>query len=195
MLLLLAVALVPGWLYVRVSRGADAQPTHRADVIIVLGSGGTASEPSPIYRGRLRYALDLYRRGYAPAIIVTERSPVAEGAKRWLTQRGVRREDIALENRSRTTWENLTHSRGIMRRRGWRSAIVTSCPFHLYRALLMARELGIPAQGAGSPYSPFDPHRRSRSHLMWLEVRKLLLHAIWEPPGHLVAELNARSGR
>ncbi len=178
---LLGLALVPGVLYRRVETTGDRQPTRRADTLIVMGCGGTAEEPSFPYRMRLHHALNLYADQFAPHIIVTEKSPAAEGARRWLIQQGVAPAAIAVENRSRTTWENLIYSREIMRKRGWRSAIIVSCPFHIYRSLYMARELGINAQGTGAPYSPFANSPHARSLYSWMEVRKLFAHAIWEP--------------
>jgi len=180
MLLLLGLALVPGWLYLQVRRHAHDQPARPADLIIVLGAGG-AGGVSAAYAARLDHAIDLYRRGLASAIIVTERAPVAQHARDYLLAAGVPAEDIAFEDRSTTTWENLWYARKVMRQRGWRSAIIASCGFHLYRALHMAGELGIEAQGAAAPGSPIEASPRRTAHWSRLEVRKLYSHAAWEP--------------
>ncbi len=179
---LLLVGLVPGALYVQVRSHADDQPARAADAIIVLGSGGSATRPSMVYRARLAHAISLYERGFAPAVIVTERSPAAEGARRWLLDRGAPAGDVLMENRSTTTWENLVFARDVMRRNGWQSAIIASCGFHLYRATSMAAELGIEAQGAAAPASPVEANPLARERMSWLEVRKLFAHAIYEPP-------------
>lgn len=179
---LLLVAMVPGALYVQVRRHAHDQPTHDADAIIVLGAGGGPSRPSATYRARLDHALDLYKRGLAPKIIVTERTPGAEGARRYLLISGVPTEDVLMENRSTTTWENLRFAREVMVERGWNSAIISSCGFHLYRATRMAAELGIDAQGAAAPGSLIEAKPAARTKMTWLEVRKLFAHAIYEPP-------------
>lgn len=179
---LLAVALIPGALYLQVRRHAHDRPTRPADAIIVLGSGGGARRPSPIYRARLDHALALYEQGLAPAIIVTERTPGAEGARRWLLEQGVPDRDVFMENRSTTTWENLRFAREVMREQGWGSAIISSCGFHLYRATRMAGELGIDAQGAAAPGSLIEANPDARAKMTWLEVRKLFAHAIYEPP-------------
>jgi len=180
--LLLGLALLPAWLYRQVRAHVHDQPTRPADVIIVLGSGGPKAV-SRVYAARLDHALSLHRRGLAPAIIVTEQAPVAQHARDYLLGAGVPPEDILLEDHSRTTWENLWYAREVMSAHGWRSAIIASCGFHLYRALEQADELGIEAQGAAAPDSPIEasPGRRARSSR--LEVWKLLVHP-WEPtPG------------
>lgn len=180
--LVLGLALVPAWLYRQVRAHVHDRPTRPADVIIVLGSGGPGGV-SPVYAARLDHALTLYRCGLAPAIIVTEEAPVAGHARDYLLAEGVPAEDIYLEDRSRTTWENLWYAREIMRERGWRSAIVASCGFHLYRALAMARELGIAAQGAAAPGSPVEADPGRAAYLSRLEVWKLLVHPFEPEPG------------
>jgi uncharacterized SAM-binding protein YcdF (DUF218 family) len=155
---LLGAAGGTGWLYVTIRRSAGVQPTRPADVIIVLGAGweGTVRLPKRVYRARLLHARDLYERGMAPNIIVTERSPAAEIARDYLTDLEVPEDAIAIENRSATTRENLSYAQEIMRERGWETAIVVSCGFHMFRSLKMCEELGIPAQGAATPYSHIE---------------------------------------
>jgi uncharacterized SAM-binding protein YcdF (DUF218 family) len=176
------LALLPGMLYLQVRRHASQQPAEPADVIIVLGSGGNGERPSEVYRARLDHALHLYESQMAPAIIVTERSPGAEAARAYLLDRGVPAEDVLMENRSTTTWENLLFAREVMQQQGWNSAIIASCGFHLYRATAMAQELGMDAQGAAAPASPVEAEPARRERLSMLELRKLLAHAIYEPP-------------
>jgi uncharacterized SAM-binding protein YcdF (DUF218 family) len=147
-----------GWLYVTIRRSAGVQPTKPADVIIVLGAGWERPLrlPKRVYRARLVYARELYERGLAPHIIVTEKSPAAEIAREYLIELGVPEEAVEFENHSTTTWENLAYAQDIMREHGWQSAIVVTCGFHMFRSLRMCEELGIPAQGAASPYAHIE---------------------------------------
>ena len=143
-------------LYVRIRQMDDLQPTHRADCIIVLGAGVRDGGPGRCYRPRLEHARSLYRAGLAERVIVTELSPAAEVARDYLIQRGVPVEAIALEDRSRDTIENLAFSRKIMGERGWRTAIVVTCPFHIFRSRAIARDLGMDVQMAAAPNSPTE---------------------------------------
>ena len=43
----------------------------RADAIVVLGAAQYNGVPSPVLRQRLDHALDLYREGVAPLVVVT----------------------------------------------------------------------------------------------------------------------------
>lgn len=164
-------------LYVRIRQVDDLQPTREADCIIVLGAGVRDAGPGRCYRPRLNHAVTLYEQGISKHIIVTELSPAAEVARRHLLQRGIPPSAIALENESRDTWENLQFSREIMRERGWEGAVVVTCPFHIYRARAMARDLGIDAQMAAAPNSPTEQYLYR--HVKYT-LREVLAYAMYK---------------
>ena len=169
-----------GWLYVTIRRASTVQPTKPADAIIVLGAGSLRAVglPRHVYRARLLYARDLYERGMAPNIIVTEQSPAAEIARDYLVKVGVPAEAIRFENRSTTTWENLLYAREVMREEAWRTAIVVSCGFHMFRSLKMSEELGLSAQGAATPYSHIEKDSRKRIRFTLRECEMYLAHLL-----------------
>ena len=71
----------------------------------------------------------------------------------YLVDRGVPRDRILLEDRSRTTQENLAYSAEIMRERrgpGYRCVVVTN-NFHVLRAALIARKAKVEGQVVGAP--------------------------------------------
>ncbi len=176
----LAAAGSMGWLYVTIRRAAAVQPTKPADAIIVLGAGSLRAVglPRHVYRARLLYARDLYERGMAPNIIVTEQSPAAEIARDYLVKVGVPEEAVRFENRSTTTWENLSYARDVMRDEGWQTAIVVSCGFHMFRSLKMSEELGLSAQGAATPYSHIEKDSRKRIRFTLRECEMYLAHLL-----------------
>lgn len=71
-------------------------------------------------------------------------------AREFLAANGVPQHSIVTENMSHTTWENFVFAAQEMRRRGWRSCLVVTDPFHMQRCLTMARELGLEAYPAPS---------------------------------------------
>ena len=77
----------------------------------------------------------------------------------WLTQHGVAQERVIMEPKATSTLENLKYSFDIIRSRGddpkGNVAIVSSA-YHLYRAKLMARNLGVDdAAGVAAPWGYF----------------------------------------
>ena len=75
----------------------------------------------------------------------------------YLARRGLDRGRILLEDRSASTQENLENAREILAQHfpaGARTVLVTS-DYHLFRASLVARRLGLRAETLGSPTSPW----------------------------------------
>ncbi|AXB48343.1 hypothetical protein A4R43_07685 [Amycolatopsis albispora] len=136
---------------------------RRVDFVVVLGAGllGGNRVP-PLLAGRLdrgRRAFDAARaRGADPMIVTSggqgpdEDLPEARAMAAYLAERGVPREKILLEDRSRTTWENLTFSRDLMttHRPEHRCVVVTN-NFHVLRAALLARKARLNGQVIGAP--------------------------------------------
>ncbi len=135
-----------------------------ADFVVVLGAGlGPDGGVTPLLASRLDRgrevwaALDRRAGDVKPRLIVSggkgddERIPEAAAMAAYLTARGVPADRLLLEDKSRTTEENLLFSKAIIdeARPGARVTIVTS-DFHAFRAALLARRLGIRGQVAGA---------------------------------------------
>jgi uncharacterized SAM-binding protein YcdF (DUF218 family) len=166
-----AVVLV--WLYVQVRLGARHQPTGAADALIVLGSSVRAGDVSPVYKARLDRAIELYNEGYAKHIIPSGPHRVGTLGRDYLIKQGVPPEAVVAETAAEDTWENVVFSKAVMDEHGWRTAIVVSCPFHLYRSLWLCRRAGLPAEAAGSD-SPIEHDIVDKGRWSVLEVCKML---------------------
>lgn len=138
-----------------------------ADYVVVLGAGLMGGRHvSPLLASRLERGRSVYESldgANGPMLIVSggkgsdERLSEAEAMANYLVERGFPADRILIEDRSRTTEENLLYSAALMREArpdGYRSVVVTN-DFHSYRAALIARDLGVPAQVAGSPTAAY----------------------------------------
>jgi uncharacterized SAM-binding protein YcdF (DUF218 family) len=138
--------------------------TGGADFVVVLGAGLRPDGGIPpllasrLDRGRQVWAgLDRRAGEFKPLLIVSggkgddERVPEASAMAAYLTARGFPADRLLLEDRSRSTEENLLFSKAIMEeiRPGARVTVVTS-DFHAFRAALLARRLGIQGQVTGA---------------------------------------------
>jgi uncharacterized SAM-binding protein YcdF (DUF218 family) len=138
--------------------------TGGSGFVIVLGAGlGPGGQVPPLLASRLDRGFSIWtslnRRasGPGPLLIVSggkgDDEQVAEAAAMasYLTARGFPADHLLLEDRSRSTEENLLFSKAIMEqvRRGARCTIVTS-DFHAFRAAMIARRLGIRGQVTGA---------------------------------------------
>lgn len=163
------VVLVTGWLgftflgfvtqtllYRRYVRGV------RARGVIVLGSRIVAGRVPPLLAARLQAAVDAAARcttADTPVPIVPSggRGPdedVAEGPAmaRWLAEHGVPAERILIEDRARTTRENLTYGVALLREHEVPGPyLVTTNSYHAPRAAMEAMDLGLDVHALGAP--------------------------------------------
>ena len=79
-----------------------------------------------------------------------------EVGARWAIRLGVAPEDIAYEGTSRDTWHNLKNAQVILQQQQIDSVILVSDYFHLARAGIMARDLGLHVQLSPTPTSKFN---------------------------------------
>jgi uncharacterized SAM-binding protein YcdF (DUF218 family) len=147
--------------------GGEPRPSYEhADVAVVLGAAVRADgSPSPVLQGRLEHALALHRRGFVRKLLFTggrgEGLPRSEAAaaKAWALARGVDPAVILIEERSRTTRQNLLEARPMLRHHGLRSVLLVSDPLHLPRATHMAHSLDIDARPSATPSTRYRSFR------------------------------------
>ena len=140
--------------------------SRKVDFVVVLGSGLIGSRVPPLLASRLDRAKQVYeravRKGRSPRIVTSggqgpgEDVPESHAMAAYLVERGVPDDRIIREDRSTTTWENLTFSRDLMieLRPGYRCLIVTN-NFHAFRAALTARKARVNGQVVGSPTAAY----------------------------------------
>jgi uncharacterized SAM-binding protein YcdF (DUF218 family) len=140
----------------------DRDQAAPADAIIVLGAAAYDAKPSPVFEERIRHGLDLYRQGYAPKLIFTggfggagARFSESQVARRYALKQEIPARDILIENRSRTTRQNLVEAKQLMDAHGMHRVILVSDPLHMARALRLSRELGIDALASSTPSTRF----------------------------------------
>ena len=123
--------------------GASAAPG--ADYCIVLGAQWKPSGPSAVLRKRLDKAVEYLKANPDTKVIVSggkganEHMAEAEGMYGYLVQAGIEEERILVEDKSRSTYENLVYSGGLLDRENDRVVIVTN-NFHVFRVLGIARK-------------------------------------------------------
>jgi uncharacterized SAM-binding protein YcdF (DUF218 family) len=192
-----AVALVA---YRFVRRGERETVHGAADAIIVLGAQvHRDGRPSAALRGRVQRAVALYHAGYAPRVIVTGgvgESGIAEAAvmEAIAVAHGVPMDAIVLEARATRTLESAQAVGALVRDAGWRSVIVVSDPFHLWRSVLLFRAEGLAVQTAATNDRYFST--RSRRYYRAREMAALIVQtAGGEIPLHTWRDVASRRRR
>jgi uncharacterized SAM-binding protein YcdF (DUF218 family) len=139
---------------------ARTDQTRPVDAIVVLGTAQFNGRPGRVLQARLDRALEVYRDGAAPSVVVTGgRAPgdaftEAEAARDYLLERGVPAEAILMENEGRDSWESMQGVASLLGEAGLRRVLLVSDGFHLFRVKLMAKDLGLTPFGTAAPESP-----------------------------------------
>lgn len=172
--------LLLGWVW-RVSR---LDQRRAADAIVVLGAAQYNGRPSPVLRARLDHAVDLFRAGLAPAVVVTggigagDRVSEATVGHRYLRARAVPDSAIIVRPDGRTTVESMRSVAEWMHQRELARALLVSDPFHMARLLIEARRARLLAFISPTRTSPIVQGSRTEAGYLALEALKLPVSAL-----------------
>lgn len=150
----ISFAIVAGSIYGHTTKSPPAD----ADVVIVLGAGLRGDVPSKTLAARLDCAYDYLAQNPNTRVIVTggmgsgETVTEASAMKKYLVNKGIAPGRVLLEDQSTSTQENLQNAKAIMDEEmgGASSIIVVSSDYHLYRASLVAKQMGMDVSTMGN---------------------------------------------
>ncbi len=137
-----------------------------ADAIVLLGGGVESAVHPRTYPGlnqagdRILHAARLYEAGKAGKIVISggqvfpdEKSATeAEYSKILLLDWGVPSEDIVLEKKSRTTYENAIRTKEIFEHNAWQHALLVTSAAHMPRSVCSFEKAGIKVIPAPTDY-------------------------------------------
>lgn len=179
---------------------AQERPVTPAPATIVLGAAAWGNKPSPVFKERIRHAVHLYQSNITQKLIFTGGAlrdgipSEGEVGARWAIRLGVAPEDIAYEGTSRDTWHNLKNAQVILQQQQIDSVILVSDYFHLARAGIMARDLGLHVQLSPTPTSKFNNSSETDKLKLYVKESYFIigyqLHKLFEP-NFYQAELTA----
>jgi len=139
------------------------------DVALVLGTApiGPEGGPNRYFVYRLDAAAALWKADKVKYFIVSGSGEEPTAMRAGLIERGVPAEAIYRDPAGYRTWDSVLRARDVY---GQKRMVIVSQPFHLDRALFLARRAGIEAWGleardVDTPYSVFTELRRYPSAL------------------------------
>lgn len=135
------------------------------DYLIVLGSGLNKDRVTPLLAGRIDRAIaygekQCRQTGKTPTLVMSggqgadERIPEAVAMKEYALSKGFPEEQILIEDQSTTTEENLIFSTEVIKAHTDVVApkiLFVTTNYHVFRAALISRALGLDYNGIGSP--------------------------------------------
>lgn len=141
------------------------------DCILVLGAKVTADgEMSRVLEDRCQVGVAAYRLGAAPKILFsgdhgTKGYDEVSAMQRYGQEQGVPVEDIFLDHAGFSTYDSVVRAKEVF---GAKKVLIVTQPFHLYRALYIARSIGLEAYGMASDLRNYGPRST-----VYNEVREL----------------------
>ncbi len=158
-----AVLVINGWVKgcveQRIITQQQAQELDGIDCVVVLGcqvhSDGT---PSHMLEDRLKRSVELYKQGAAPKILMsgdhgTENYDEVNAMKQYALEAGVPSDDVFMDHAGFSTYETVYRAKEVFQTK---KVIIVTQQYHLYRALYIARQLGLEAYGVAADYRQYS---------------------------------------
>ena len=137
----------------RIISPENASSVSDADCILGLGAGiRTDGSPSPMLQDRLNTGIELYQNGAAPKLLMSgdhgrKKYNEVQTMKDIALDQGVPSEDVFMDHAGFSTYDSLYRARDVFQAR---KVIIVTQKYHLYRALYIARSLGLDAWGVSA---------------------------------------------
>lgn len=128
----------------------EFSPNDHYDCILVLGAGLRADgTPSDMLRDRLQRAVTLYEMGVSEVILLSgdrsgEDYDEVSAMERYCLEAGVPAEALVLDHEGFSTFETIEN---LKKETDFRRVIVVTQSYHLYRALYIAEQMDLAADG------------------------------------------------
>lgn len=154
-----------------------------ADAIVVLGAAQYNGRPSPVLRARLDHALQLYREGFAPRIVVTggigrgDTTSEATVGRNYLVNRKVPPGAVVAQPQGRSTQASMTAVADWLASTHLKRVILVSDPFHMFRLRMEARRTNLEAYTSPTESSPISDN--PVLELRYLAAEALKIPVAW----------------
>ncbi len=138
----------------------DASEAGRYDAILVFGCKvGADGTPSALLRDRVDCACALYFAGVSDRILMSGHADTSgydevAAMKKRAVESGVPEECIYTDPMGYTTYDSVLRAREVF---GFDSVIAVTQEFHIYRAVYLARAVGMEAEGVAAPENGHIP--------------------------------------
>ena len=168
----------------------EAKNLDDIDCILVLGAGVYENKPRPMLEDRILTGIDLYNNGVAKKIIMSgdhgqEDYDEVNVMKTYAVEKGINSSDIFMDHAGFSTYDSIYRLKEIFE---VDKVVIVTQEYHLYRALYIAKNLGIEAYGVSSNLRDY-PGQLKREVREILARDKDLVKVIFKPQSTYVGEV------
>lgn len=159
----LAIIVVPNIIVIATADKYIMKPEKtedlNADCALVLGAAVWGEDTlCPMLEDRVLQGIDLYERGSARKILMSgdhgkENYDEVNAMKNYAINKSVPADDIFMDHAGFSTYESMYRARDVFKAD---KIIIVTQKYHLYRAVYVARSLGLEAYGVPSNPRPYS---------------------------------------
>jgi uncharacterized SAM-binding protein YcdF (DUF218 family)/glycosyltransferase involved in cell wall biosynthesis len=165
-----------------------APPEHADAIVVFAGGVGESGKAGGGAQERIKHAVDLYRGGFAPVLILSSGYVYtfheAEVMRALAVDQGVPPSSILLEEHATNTYQNVAFVDEMLRAHQWRKIVLVSSPYHMRRALMVWRKQApdVAVVPSPVPQSEFYAHTRGASaeQLLGILQEYLAIAGYWK---------------
>lgn len=169
---------------------AEEQAAELADVdcILVLGCKvGADGTLSHMLEDRLRQGVALYDLGAAPKLLMsgdhgTKEYDEVDAMKRYAVDAGISSQDVFMDHAGFSTYESVYRAKEVF---GVQRVIIVTQEYHLYRALMVARRMGLEAYGVAVNYRTYAGQTSRDVREVLARVKDFGMTIFWPEPTYL----------
>ena len=149
--ILLLIIVIPLYIAGSIWYTAKNSAAEKSDVILVMGAAQFDGRPSEVLLARLNDAKRIFKAGLAPRIYTVgggatgDRTTEAAASKAWLIDNGINKTNILAISKGRDTLSSTKAYVEQMKNSNLSSVVIATDPYHCYRAIKMAKDLGMKA--------------------------------------------------
>ena len=167
----------------------EAKDLTDVDCILVLGAGVYGNKPRPMLEDRILTGIELYNNGVSQKIVMSgdhgrEDYDEVNVMKNYAVETGINSSDIFMDHAGFSTYDSVYRLKEIFE---VDKVVIVTQKYHLYRALYIAKELGIDAYGVSSNLREY-PGQFKREVREILARDKDLVKVIFKPTSTYVGE-------
>ena len=158
------------------------------DCILVLGCKvGADGTLSHMLEDRLRQGVALYDLGAAPKLLMsgdhgTKEYDEVDAMKRYAVNAGVPSCDVFMDHAGFSTYESVYRAKEVFE---VKRVIIVTQEYHLYRALMVAREMGLEAYGVAVNYRTYVGQTSRDIREVLARVKDFGMTIFWPEPTYL----------
>ena len=179
---------VTGSVRERILTQEQAAQLQNVDCVVVLGcqvrSDGT---PSHMLEDRLKRSVALYELGAAPKLLMSgdhgrEGYDEVDTMKHYAVDAGVPSQDVFMDHAGFSTYETVYRAKEIF---GAKKIIIVTQQYHLYRAMYIAKAMGLEVYGVAADYRQYSGQFPRDVREVLARVKDFGMTIFWPEPTYL----------